>query len=54
MVISEDDARREQLLADVQIAIEQADRGLARPLDIEALIERCTRKLAEEGILDSE
>lgn len=45
-------ARQEQLRADVRVGIEQADRGLVRPLDIAALIDRCTRQLADEGITD--
>jgi len=45
-------ARREQLHADVQLGIDEAARGLAGPLDVEALIERCTERLAAEGIAD--
>lgn len=45
-------ARQQQLLSDVRIGIEQADQGLARPLDVNALIDRCSAKLAEEGIHD--
>lgn len=41
-----------QLQADVQAGVEAADRGLARPLDVNALIDRCTLKLYQEGILD--
>ncbi len=51
-VFGEFKARQEQLLADVRTGVEQADRGLARPLDVDALIEHCTLKLAEEGIRD--
>lgn len=52
LVFREVKVRQEQLLADVRKGIEQADQGLARPLDIEALIDRCSQKLAEEGIHD--
>ncbi len=45
-------AREKQQLADVAIGIDQADRGLARSLDVNALIDRCTRKLNEDGIFD--
>jgi hypothetical protein len=51
-VFREFQARKQQLLADVRTGIEQADQGLARPLDVDALIDRCSLKLAEEGILD--
>ncbi len=49
---SELKSREEALLADVRIGIEQADRGEARPLDVNALIDRCALKLADEGIRD--
>ena len=52
LVFREVKIRQEQLLADVQKGIEQADQGLARPLEIEALIDRCSQKLADEGIRD--
>jgi putative addiction module CopG family antidote len=45
-------ARHAQLVADVQIGIEEADKGLAQPISMDALIERCTRMLSEEGIPD--
>ena len=45
-------SRQHELLADVQCGIDQADRGLARPLDVQALIDRCTLKLAQQGIVD--
>jgi putative addiction module CopG family antidote len=45
-------ARRDQLRADVQLGIDDAARGLAGLLDVEALIERCTHRLAAEGIAD--
>lgn len=45
-------ARRDQLRADVQLGIDDAAPGLAGPLDVEALIERCTQRLAAEGIAD--
>lgn len=45
-------AREEQLLADIRLGLEQADRGLARPVDVQALIDRCTQQLAEEGVRD--
>ena len=51
-VFGEFKSRQEQLLADVRAGVEQADRGLARPLDANALIDRCTLKLAQEGIVD--
>ena len=43
--------RRDQLLADVQICIDQANAKQVRPLDVNDLIDRCTRTLAEEGII---
>ena len=45
-------ARHEQLLSEVRTGLDQADRGLTRPLDIDALIDRCTLRLAQEGICD--
>jgi Arc/MetJ-type ribon-helix-helix transcriptional regulator len=51
-VLRELTARQEQLLADIGIGINEADQGLARPLDINALIDRCSVQLAEEGIRD--
>lgn len=51
-VFAEFKARHEQLLADVRAGVDQADRGLARPLDVNALIDRCTARLAQEDILD--
>jgi Arc/MetJ-type ribon-helix-helix transcriptional regulator len=45
-------SRRDQLLSDVQIGIEQANQGRFGRLDVNELIDRCTRKLAEEGIVD--
>lgn len=44
--------REAQLLAEVRLGMEQADQGLARPIDINALIDRCTQKLAGEDIRD--
>ena len=44
--------RHDQLLADIAVGTAQAEQGLARPLDINALIDRCTLKLAQEGIRD--
>lgn len=44
--------RKDELLRDVQVGIDQADQGLAGALDVDELIDRCTRKLAEEGITD--
>ena len=38
-------SREEQLIADVQSGIAEADGGVARPLDVEALIDRCTARL---------
>lgn len=52
LVFGEFKARQEQLLADVRAGVDQADRGLARPLDVNALIDRCTLKLEQEGIVD--
>jgi putative addiction module CopG family antidote len=51
-VLRELKAREEALLAEIGVGIDQADKGLARPLDVSALIDRCTLKLAEEGIVD--
>ncbi|MEX2112272.1 MAG: hypothetical protein WD845_03760 [Pirellulales bacterium] len=51
-VFRELQARRDQLLSDVQIGIDQANLGRAGRLDVNELIDRCTRKLAEEGIVD--
>jgi Arc/MetJ-type ribon-helix-helix transcriptional regulator len=51
-VFREVQARRDQLLADVRIGVEQADQGRTGALDVNALVDRCTRKLAEEGIFD--
>ena len=44
-----DVARLRQHLAP---SIEQANRGESKPLDAEALVERVTRRLSEEGIAD--
>jgi Arc/MetJ-type ribon-helix-helix transcriptional regulator len=51
-VFGEFKARQEQLLADVRVGVDQAERGLARPLDVNALIDRCALTLADEGIRD--
>jgi len=51
-VFREFQTRRDELVTDVQIGVEQANRGQTGPLDVTALIDRCTRKLAEEGIRD--
>ncbi len=51
-VLRELQARRDQLRSDVQVGIEQANQGRAGHLDVNDLIDRCTRKLAEEGIID--
>jgi Arc/MetJ-type ribon-helix-helix transcriptional regulator len=51
-VLQELKSRQEELLADIRVGVDQADQGLARPLDVKALIDRCTLKLAEEGIRD--
>jgi putative addiction module CopG family antidote len=51
-VFGELKARHDQILADVNIGIAQAEQGLARPLDVNALIDRCTQTLAHEGIGD--
>lgn len=40
-------ARKQQLVSDVQTGIDEADQGLARPLDLDALIQRCSLKLTE-------
>ena len=50
LVLREFKAREEQLIADVQLGTKEADLGLARPLDVNALIDRCTLRLAAEGI----
>jgi len=44
--------REAELLADVRAGLDQADRGLARSLDIDALIDRCASKLSAEGVPD--
>ena len=49
LVFREFRSREKQLQADVQVGLDQADRGLARPLDANALIDRCTLKLAEQS-----
>ncbi len=49
-VFREFQARKDQLLADVQLGIDRANQGLARPLDIDALIDRLAQKLAENGV----
>jgi Arc/MetJ-type ribon-helix-helix transcriptional regulator len=45
-------AREVQLLAEIRLGLEQANQGLARPVDVQALIDRCTQRLADEGIRD--
>lgn len=45
-------AKQAAMRAEVQVGIDQADRGLVKSLDLEGLIARCTAKLAEEGIRD--
>jgi len=45
-------ARRQKLIEDVQLGIEQADQGLLREIDLDEFLARCTAKLAEEGIRD--
>ena len=44
--------REEQLLAEVRIGMDQAEQGLARPIDVQALIDRCAQSLAAQGIRD--
>lgn len=44
--------REAELLRDVRTGLEQAERGLAQPLDVDALIDRCVLKLSQEGIRD--
>lgn len=44
--------RESQLIAEVKTGIDQADRGLSRELDVEALIDRCAQQLAKEGIVE--
>jgi Arc/MetJ-type ribon-helix-helix transcriptional regulator len=44
--------RNDELKRDVQFGVEQADQGRATALNLDELIERCTRKLAAEGITD--
>jgi putative addiction module CopG family antidote len=51
-VFAELTSRHEQLLADVREGVQEADQGLVRPLDVEALIDRCALKLAAEGVTD--
>jgi len=41
--------RKQQLLADVQTGIDQADQGLARPLDLDALVDRCIHRLVGQA-----
>ncbi len=45
--------RHDTLRADVETAIAQADRGEAKPLDIEEVIARGTERLSKEGITDA-
>jgi Arc/MetJ-type ribon-helix-helix transcriptional regulator len=45
-------SREEELLADVRTGLDQADLGLAQPLDVSALIDRCALRLAQKGIRD--
>lgn len=51
-VFREFQLRKEQLLADVRAGIEQADQGFSHTLDVRSLIDRCTLKLAEDGIVE--
>lgn len=44
--------KQDQLAADVAVGLEQSRNGLARPLDFEALVQRWTAELADEGIRD--
>ena len=43
------EARRAQLKADIQIAIDEADRGLVAPLDIEEIQAELIAELDENG-----
>ncbi len=44
--------KQTELLADVHVGLEQSERGLGEPLDLDALLECWSAKLAEEGIPD--
>ena len=41
-----------QFLKQTQSSVEQAERGEARPLDVEALIERVRKRWAKQGITE--
>jgi hypothetical protein len=40
---------RQRFIQETMIAVEQARQGMARPLDVDALMRRVERRLAEEG-----
>ena len=44
--------RREQLIRDVNMGIEQLEQGLGKPLDIAAILDAIDTRLAEEGRQD--
>ena len=48
-VYRELDARHELLKADVRAAIDQADRGMSEPLDVEAIKRELAEELEEDG-----
>jgi len=41
-------AKRAQLIADVQVGINESDQGLARPLDIDSFLDECFQELEDE------
>lgn len=43
------DARHALLKADVRAAVEQADRGMSKPLDVEAIKQELSDELDEQG-----
>ena len=45
-------ARREGFLAAGRVGIDQADRGMLKPVDLEGIVARATARLAQEGIVD--
>jgi len=45
-------ARHDRLVADIAVGIAQANQGLARPIDIKALIESWTAELTDERAVD--
>jgi putative addiction module CopG family antidote len=45
-------SRREEFLAAARVGIDQADRGLLKPVDLDGIIARGKVRLAQEGIID--